>query len=104
MAKASEEVNGKVVSIYEEAVRAWGIGAQIRKASEELFELGVAMNHWYYDKVTGNELASEIADVEIVCAQLRFLIGNDLADDAKIKKLIRLRERVEIAKKKTGGN
>ncbi len=98
------EYVAEVVSIYEEALQAWGVKSQIHKASEELFELGIAMHHWYNDKVTGEQLADEIADVEIVCAQLRFLIGNDLTNNAKIKKLQRLRGRIEIAKKKTGSN
>jgi hypothetical protein len=62
----------------------------------------VAIHHWHDRKAVGWQLAEEIADVEIVCAQLRVLVGSDLVDDIKIKKLIRLRERVEIAKKKTG--
>jgi hypothetical protein len=90
---------GNVVNIYEESLQVWGINAQMHKFSEELFELGVAIHHWYEDKIYPIALAEEIADVEIVCAQLRSIIGTEMVDERKIFKLKRLRKRVENAKK-----
>jgi NTP pyrophosphatase (non-canonical NTP hydrolase) len=90
------------MSIFEETYQVWGVSAQIHKFSEELFELGVAMHHWYEDKATNDDLAEEIADVEIACAQLRNLIGTELVDEYKLEKMKRLRKRVDecLEKKK----
>jgi hypothetical protein len=96
------KVEGELVNIYKEALEVWGINSQIHKFSEELFELGVAIHHWYEDKIFPITLAEEIADVEIVCAQLRSLIGTEMVDERKIFKLKRLRKRVENAKKASG--
>lgn len=82
------------MNIYEEALRVWGMYAQIAKASKELGELLVAMHHWKDGKCSCADLAEEIADVEIVCNQLRRLVGDKLVNGLKIKKLRELRERV----------
>lgn len=92
-------------TLYEECLDLWGAKEQIFKASEELGELMVAMHHWLGDKATKEQLAEEVADVEIICGQLRCLVGNGLVSNLKLKKLERLRERVDLAKKeKTSSN
>ena len=88
------------MSIYEETLQVWGIKEQIYKFSEEIGELLVAMHHWYDDKARAEELASEIADIEIVCNQLRVLVGSHKVDHFKQFKLERLRKRVDLAKEK----
>jgi NTP pyrophosphatase (non-canonical NTP hydrolase) len=91
--------------LFEETLQLWGIKAQIYKFSEEVGELLVAIHHWYDDKATKEELAEEIADVEIMCSQFRHYIGSEVVNSIKTKKLIRLRERVDSAKeKKASGN
>lgn len=91
-------------NLFEETFQVWGVKSQLMKFSEELFELGVAMHHWYDDKVSPEDLAEEVADVEIVCAQLRNFVGDDMVTAIKIKKLERLRKRVNDAKKETGSH
>jgi NTP pyrophosphatase (non-canonical NTP hydrolase) len=72
------------------------IDAQIRKANEELGELIVAMSHYFgEDRIYKEKLAEEIADVEIVCSQLRHLIGDFVVDEQKHLKMKRLRERID---------
>lgn len=91
---------GKMANIYEEAIKLWGVHKQIAKANEELGELIVAMSHYFFEgTITQDDVAEEIADVEIMCNQLRLLVGNDLVNDCKIEKLKKLRWRVENAKK-----
>ncbi len=96
-------------TIYEDAIDVWGVNNMKDKTSEELGELLVAMYHYFGDmstevtagqKVSRTDLATEIADVEIMCNQLRCLVGNDLVNDCKISKLKRLRERINNAKEK----
>jgi len=83
------------VNIYEEALVVWGVKSQIAKASEELGELLVAMHHWNEGKCLSVDLAEEVADVEIMCNQLRKLVGDELVTGLKIKKLRELRKRVD---------
>ena len=92
------------VPLFTETLQVWGLKAQLMKFSEELGELLVAMHHWYDNKASVKELAEEIADVEIVCAQLRNFVGDDKVNAIKIEKLVRLRKRVDSAKKKAGSN
>lgn len=94
----------KHMNIYEETMQVWGIKSQIHKFSEELFELGVAMHHWYDDKATKMELATEIADVQIMCSQLALLVGQDLVHECKIEKITNLRRRVNLAKEEANSN
>jgi phosphoribosyl-ATP pyrophosphohydrolase len=96
--KAREEMQS-MPSLYEETLQVWGVKAQIHKFSEELGELLVAMHHWYDGKARAEELATEIADVEIVCEQLRTLVGSNKVEHFKTVKLKRLRKRVDDAKK-----
>lgn len=83
------------MSIYDETYQLWGVKSQIHKFSEELGELLVVMHHWYDGKATDEQLADEIADVEIVCCQLTNLIDSKLIHEAKILKLKRLRRRID---------
>jgi NTP pyrophosphatase (non-canonical NTP hydrolase) len=83
------------MSVYDDTYQCWGVKNQFYKFSEELFELGTAMHHWYDDKITDEEFADEIADVEIVVAQLTNLMGHDLVSRIKAEKLTKLRKDVE---------
>jgi len=95
-------------SLLEEALETWGIGNAVMKTSEEVGELLMAMHHWYGEASTGKgtgekgsdmDLAMEVADVEIMMAQLRILVGDALVTELKIGKLQRLRKRLDNAKK-----
>lgn len=70
-----------VVTLLRRALVTWGVDSQILMAAEECAELTVKLLHYrrgHYVKrereaTTPDELAEEIADVEIMCAQLRLL-------------------------------
>ena len=83
--------------IYERAVRTWGADAQIDMAIEEMAELTTALLHWRRGRSGQLPVASEIADVEIMMAQLRVLIPSALVDREKASKLGRLADRLEKA-------
>jgi NTP pyrophosphatase (non-canonical NTP hydrolase) len=76
--------------IYAKAILFFGIESQFEKAEEELAELLLALKHFRSGKCEARSVASEIADVEIMCVQLRILIGNELVDKEKQVKLERL--------------
>ena len=86
--------------LLKEAVQLWGQNSQMGMAQEECAELIVAVNKYFRDDSAINvtKLASEIADVEIMMAQLREIIdgpGGCLVDTAKRAKLIRLQRRID---------
>jgi len=74
----------------------WGEQDQIRQTIEECAELIVKLAK-YKRTVNGStkeQVAEEIADVEIMCKQMRIVFDNKLVDSFKIQKLAKLNERV----------
>lgn len=84
----------QVENIYEEALSTWGTKPQLAMVAEEASELATAALHVLRDRDAVNELAEEAADVEIMLAQLRVLIGDQI-DEQKRKKLVRLRKTLD---------
>lgn len=82
-------------SIYRKALYVWGEPLQIEKAVEECLELAIALKHFPEGKATAAQVIDEIADVEIMCAQLRIIFGEVLVDYQKEKKLERLGSRLD---------
>ena len=69
----------------------YGLGNQKEKTLEELFELGNALTHNDVPNI-----AEEIADVEIMLSQLKYLIKCDTAvETIKESKLNRQLRRIE---------
>lgn len=78
------------------AVHEWGNATQLLMAMEECGELVAAINQFLRGRKDKQQLAEEIADVEIMCAQLRYMIGDKFVDKEKHKKLRRLGERLGV--------
>jgi predicted HTH domain antitoxin len=76
--------------VYEDAVKHFGICEQYDQAIEELAELIVAIRHYKRGRISLHDIASEVADVEIMCSQLRCIIGDEIVQDEKDMKLKRL--------------
>jgi ubiquitin len=84
-------------TIYEEALEAWGVDAQIKMAIEEMGELIVKLAKYgrNVNSVTNVDVAAEIADVEIMMKQMRLIFNSALVNDFTVWKLERLRQRLE---------
>lgn len=81
-------------SILRAAVEKYGPGAQRMKAIEELGELIRAIAR----ADDPDNIAEEMADVEIMLAQLKIILGNDAdVERWKAKKLQRLNQRLHAA-------
>jgi len=88
--------------LYAKAIQKWGVTTQFNMLIEECAELIVAVNK--LDRANPEDindrledLQEEIADVEIILEQARFILGHkagDKIDKIKIKKLFRLRDRI----------
>jgi hypothetical protein len=84
--------------IGKECIRQWGIGSQIGIAIEECSELITVLAKWGREVNGSSEhmICDEIADVEIMCKQLRLMFNSDKVDRIKQIKLERLKERLKI--------
>lgn len=82
------------MNIYKQAIEKWGYESQINMMIEECAELIVALRHLDRGKATELDVCSEIADVEILCNQMRVIFGNEKVDSQKEIKLERVKKRL----------
>lgn len=69
-----------------------GDSSQFDQTVEECLELALAIRHVQRGRISDvDNMAEEVADVEIMCMQVREIIGHELVDQWKDQKLIRLR-------------
>ena len=76
----------------------YGLKHQLSKCKEELYELYGAINDYQEDDSKENlkAIVTEIADVEIMTAQLKYLLEiNGEVDDEKLYKINRQLKRME---------
>ena len=78
----------------------YGIDAQREQATEELAELVVALSHYRRGRASRADVASEVADVLIVLAQVCEAIG---VSDLDLDSLIRGKERRVIERMEREG-
>lgn len=82
--------------ICEKAVRKFGKTAQLIMAMEEMSELIQALSKDIRGKGSRNNISEEIADVEIMLAQLKIIYRNDNdVDEWRADKLSLLQKRID---------
>lgn len=84
-------------NIYQQAIERWGVDAQVDQLIEELAELIVAVNHARrsgYVAQDYDHVIEELADVEIMLEQMRYVFESDKIDQVKTSKVLRLRDRL----------
>lgn len=81
--------------LYKRAMDEWGAHLQVDKATEECAELIQALARWQLGHDNFEDVAEELADVEIMCEQLRLEFGEDRIDGHKQRKLDRLEDRLD---------
>ena len=78
------------------ALQVYGDVSQINMVFEEMSELQKELCKYLRGRDNQSEIAEEIADVEIMLAQMKLLFGfSDLVDSYRKKKIERLRRRIE---------
>lgn len=82
------------MNIYERALRAWGIDAQLGMVIEECAELIKVINKHWRKKATKEELIEECVDVELMITQMKEYFKDDQNtwDMIKMQKIERLNE------------
>jgi len=85
--------------LFDRAIKAWGVETQLDMLQEECAELIQAISKKKRGYKNGDQqIAEEIADVEILTAQIKRMYSlNDDVEDVKTHKLHRLRLRLEDA-------
>ena len=82
-------------TVYQAALRKWGVDLQTMMAVEEMSELTKEICKIKRGKIDLDALADEIADVTIMLEQLRGIYGlNDAVCDHMDAKILRLQSRV----------
>ena len=81
--------------VYDDALEEWGLDLQVDKSIEELSELTRELSRWHLGYSNEEDIREEIADVEIMCEQLRREFDDGRIDHHKERKLDRLRKRLE---------
>jgi NTP pyrophosphatase (non-canonical NTP hydrolase) len=85
--------------IYENAIEQWGRIPQLMQAMEEASELAVALSHFIRNRENSiNEVIEEVADMEIMLAQIKFMFGEKFGEsvnEIKQTKLSRLETRLK---------
>ena len=89
--------------LYKRAVEWWGIELQINMVTEELGELIVAIQKWKRkpSEKTVADIASEVADVELMLGQLHYMMDSGIErkygihlDTFRVYKRERLKQRL----------
>lgn len=79
-----------------QALGLWGLQSQIDMSIEEMSELILVLQKFFRrGSKTIRDVATEIADVEFMCDQLRCIVGDEIVDEEKAFKLKRLQARME---------
>lgn len=89
------------MSIYKDAVDKWGVESQVFMAIEEMAELTKELSKAYRGKNNGDQIREEIADVEIMMMQMRYIFDIEDAgsiDEIKQEKLKRLAKLISESK------
>lgn len=85
--------------IMQLAIDTWGKRAQFEMAQEEATELALAVRKFIRVDTEQNykNLASEIADVEIMIKQIKFMLPNieKVIEEQKVFKITRLKDRLD---------
>lgn len=82
--------------IYKAALEKWGHGFQIGMAMTEAGELIAALGRFVIqNRNNTEEVIDELADMEIMLCQMRYLFGEGKINDRKEQKLLRLRALVQ---------
>ena len=85
----------KLTDVYDRALAKYGHEAQIVMAQEECSELITGLCRWYRDRSDADDVAEEIADVQIMMKQLARIVGEEQVASERKRKLDRLRERLD---------
>ena len=80
--------------VYSQALNKWGVESQIKMLFEEMAELQNAICKYSRKRNNIYDVATEIADVQIMAEQMSILFGKEKVNSEKKRKLERLKKRL----------
>lgn len=80
--------------VYSKALNKWGAESQIKMLFEEMAELQNAICKYFRKRNNMYDVATEIADVQIMVEQMSILFGKELVNSEKERKFERLKKRL----------
>lgn len=89
--------------VLQAAIDRWGNTAQIMMACEEAAELTQALMHFLRGRGSKEAVAEEVADLMIMCRQMRRMFGSELVDDIAARKIERLKGRIADSERQIVG-
>lgn len=81
-------------SIFKQAVEKWGHTSQINMMIEECSEMITTLRHLDRGRASHADVCGEVADLEIMCEQMRVMFNPRTINRFKVDKLLRLRKRI----------
>jgi len=85
--------------LYECAIEKWGADSQIElfieECSEAIHAVQKCKRHGFADQKRYDNLIQELADLEIMLEQMRLIFGEKTINDAKMKALKKLEDRLK---------
>ena len=85
--------------VYSQALNKWGAESQTMMLFEEMAELQNAICKYSRQRNNIYDVATEIADVQIMAGQISILFGKEIVDSEKERKFERLKKRLGTAEK-----
>lgn len=85
--------------VYSQALNKWGAESQKMMLFEEMAELQNAICKYSRKRNNIYDVATEIADVQIMAEQMSILFGKDIVDSEKERKFERLKKHLGSAEK-----
>ena len=80
--------------VYYQALNKWGAESQIKMLFEEMAELQNAICKYFRKRNNMYDVATEIADVQIMAEQMSILFGKELVNSEKERKFERIKKRL----------
>ena len=82
--------------VYYQALKKWGTESQTRMLFEEMAELQNAICKYSRKRNNIYDVATEIADVQIMTEQMSIIFGKEIVDKEKERKFERLKSRLGL--------
>lgn len=89
-----EPIKINEIDVCRQVINRHGISRQLAKAAEEFSEAAAAISRFLAGEGEYTEIVGEVADVEVMCVQMRLIYGTDGIDQARVKKVARLHKRL----------
>lgn len=92
----SEPIKINEIDVCRQVINKHGISRQLAKAAEEFSEAAAAISRFLAGEGEYAEIIGEVADVEVMCVQMRMIYGADAIDQVRAEKVARLHGRLKL--------